>query len=326
MLDRTVESLVDRALAGEHLPAADVKPLLSLSSTSAEAAHIRWAAREITYRASNGMGQIYAQIGVDGLPCPGNCGFCSFAAATSTRDHRSAIIPTETIVEYAQAFDRAGVHLISLMATAALPFDHLLGIVKAVRSAISNDMPLLCNTGDLTFEQAQALKEAGVQACYHAHRLGEGTITAIHPAQRLETLRNIREAGLKLMSAVEPVHSETSQAELLQRMQEVASFEPYCAGVGTLTTVKGSAMEGAEPISRAHGAFLAAVFRLMVGEDVPFGTGGGNVVWSDAGTTPRARNLPVDAAALERDVARLRKELRGKEWTVPERPLPSWFE
>lgn len=172
---------------------------------------------------------------------------------------------------------------------------------------------------------AQALKSAGVQAAYHAHRLGEGEITAIPPARRIATLEHIRAAGLKVMSAVEPVHSGTSPKAIIERMEKVASFEPYCAGVGTLTSVKGTPMEGIEPISRAKGALLAAVFRLMVGEDIPFGTGGGNVVWSDAGTTPRARNLPVDAIVLERDVARLKKELRGKEWGVPDRPLASWF-
>lgn len=325
MLDRTVETLVDRALAGEHLCAEEAEPLLSLPATSAEAAHIRWSAREITFRASGGNGQIYAQIGVDGLPCAGNCKFCSFAAGVSTKEDRNAVLPTEAVVEYAQAFDKAGVHLISLMATEGLPFDQLLAIVRAVREAVSDDMPLLCNAGDMTLEQAQALKSAGVQAAYHAHRLGEGEITAIPPARRIATLKHIRAAGLKVMSAVEPVHSGTSPKAIIERIEEVASFEPYCAGVGTLTSVKGTPMEGIESISRAKGALLAAVFRLMVGEDIPFGTGGGNVVWSDAGTTPRARNLPVDAGALERDVARLKKELRGKEWAVPDRPLASWF-
>ena len=66
--------------------------------------------------------------------------------------------------------------------------------------------------------------------------------------------------------------------------------------------------------------------RLMAGDAIPFGAGGGNVVWVDAGTNPRARDLPVDERSLRRDVARRRKELAGREWRIPDRPLSVWSE
>lgn len=66
---------------------------------------------------------------------------------------------------------------------------------------------------------------------------------------------------------------------------------------------------------------LVSVMRLLVGEDIPFGTGGANVLWADAGTNPRGRDLACGPDFLRRDVARLRKELSGNGWDAPERPI-----
>ena len=319
-----VDAVVERAVGGEKIPAEELGPLFSVPAVSPEAALVRWAAREITARACGGVGQIYAQIGIDALPCPADCGFCSFAASLS-RGIGDAVVPVDEVARYARAFDEAGVHLVSLMATAALPFEAALDAVRAVRAAVSDDMPILANLGDVTAEQAAELRREGVQAAYHANRIGEGSVTRIAPETRRRTLRALQDAGLKIMSAVEPVHEGVPMPEILARMEEVASFRPYCAGVGTLTNVPGSAMEHVLPPTRAKAALYAAIFRLMVGEDVPFGTGGGNVAWTDAGTSPRARDLARETAELARDVRRLRMRLSGDEWEVPARPLPGWF-
>ena len=324
MIDPTVIDIVERAVGGECIPPDELLPLFDLETLSPEVAHIRWAARTITARACGNVGQIYAQIGIDGLPCPADCQFCSFAASRS-KGFAGAIVPLEDVVDYARLYDEEGVHLISLMATAGLPFDRVLETVRAVRAAISDDMPILCNMGDIDEDQARQLAEAGAQAAYHAHRLGEGDVTRIDPERRLATMRAIRSAGLRLMNAVEPVREGVSARAILDRMVEASSFEPYCSGVGTLTVVPGSPMETCAPLSRARTAFYAAIFRLLVGESVPFGTGGGNVVWADAGTNPRARDLSRNPDDLRREVRRLRKQLAGDEWEVPARPIPGWF-
>ena len=104
-------------------------------------------------------------------------------------------------------------------------------------------------------------------------------------------------------------------------------MRPYCAGVGVLTALPDSLAkrQGLVPISRAQGSFFAAIMRLMAGYSIPFGTGGGNVVWVDAGTNPRGRKLPPDEAGLLRDVEQKRKQLRDALWDVPARPLAGWF-
>ena len=127
------------------------------------------------------------------------------------------------------------------------------------------------------------------------------------------------------MTAVEPVYLGVSLEDIADRMLEVISQKPYCSGVGVLTAVPGTAMERETPYTRRQAAHFACVMRLVAGTSIPFGTGCGNVVWADAGTNPRGRDLSTDPEFLRRDVRRLRKELVQEGWEVPKRPLPQWF-
>mgnify|MGYP004681241261 FL=1 len=321
MIDREVERIVDSAVAGKLATRDDLLFLMRFAADSPEAAYVRWGSDVIGRKAARNTGKIYAQIGLDATPCPENCAFCTLSARNSKTTGR-AEVPDADIVDYTRVFDEAGVHLISLMATAAYDFDHFLQVVRLVRSAISPSMPIMANIGDITFEQAKRLKDAGVQVFYHANRLGEGKITGISPARRMATIEAAREAGLALMSAVEPVYEGVSDEDVANKMLEVIKLRPICAGVGVLTAVPGTAMENAEPISRRRGMFLASVMRLAAGTSIPNGCGCGNAVWTDAGTNPRGRNLSADPDFLRRDVKRLRKQLIRDEWIVPDRPLP----
>lgn len=326
MLDERIVALADAALAGERLGAEALEGLFSLDALGADAAYVNWAARTITAHACGNAGQVYAQIGLDALACPGECAFCAFAASSCERDDTQAIVPLERVVSCARAFEAAGVHLISLMTTAAFPFELLLDYVTAVRDALRDDMPLLVNTGDLTLAQARALADAGVQAIYHARRIGEGELTAIAPQTRLATMRNARAAGLALMNAVEPVCADTSAHELLVRMQEAASLHPLCSGVGTLTNVAETPMRDIEPLPRVTARFYAAIMRLLIGEAVPFGCGGGNVVWADAGTNPRGHAAVLAPDELARRVTACAKRLSEGGWDVPRHPASCWFQ
>ncbi|MDO4289652.1 MAG: hypothetical protein Q4C41_00285 [Eggerthellaceae bacterium] len=321
-MDARVMSLVEGALEGRTIAPDDALFLLGFAADSAEAAHVCWAADALARRASHNTAQIYAQIGLDATPCPENCAFCALAARNAAqRGHERgrAEVPDSEVVDYARVFDEAGVHLVSLMATAAYDFEHFLDVARKVRAAVAPDLVIMANIGDIDAAQACALADAGVQMAYHANRIGEGVITDIAPERRLRTLAAIKEAGLAVMSGVEPVHAGTNPRDVVSKMYEVIALEPYCAGVVALTAVEGTDMGDCTPISRKRALFMASIMRLAAGTSIPFGTGGRNAVWTDSGTNPRGRNLSTNPDFLRRDVARLRKELRGQEWHVPER-------
>ncbi|MBQ3302199.1 MAG: hypothetical protein IJH04_08675, partial [Eggerthellaceae bacterium] len=291
MIDERVMQIADDALAGVTPTRDDVLYLLDFDCYSVEAAYVNARARQIGAQACNGIGLIEGQIGVDANPCPENCKYCSFAAVNSgivdngVARENAFEVPVDEIVRYARMLDEKGVHLISLMATAGLPFERYLEMVSAVRAAIADDQIILANTRDLSLEEARALKAAGANAAYHACRCGEGYVTGIPVEQRHATMRTIREAGLALMSGVEPLWVEMPHDELADRICEIPDFGPFATGACGLSNVPGSALPDFTPAPLLYVKYVAAIIRLVCGLAVPFG-GVGAAIWVDAGCDP----------------------------------------
>ena len=328
MVDERVMQIADAVLEVQVPSRDDVLYLLGFGCYSVEAAYVNARARQLGMRASGGIGLIEAQIGVDALPCPENCRYCSFAAVNSgIGDDAPAIVALDDIVASARLFDAHNVSLISLMATAALPFDRYLEMVAAVREAVAPDMAILANTRDLSLEDARALKEAGATMAYHACRCGEGYVTDIEVERRHQTMRNIRSAGLPLMNGIEPLWEEVPCEELTDRICEIPDFDPFATGACGLSGLDGSELarlaalrgETVTPSPTARVKYVGAIVRLVCGERVPFG-GVGGAIWVDAGTDPRGRNKGSDEAWLARDIRVARRTLEKDGWTVPDRP------
>lgn len=341
-VDEKAMRIADAAAAGQAPSREDVEYLLSFDGISPEAAYVGVRAREIGMRAAAGRAFVFAQIGVDATPCPENCQFCAFAATNAGADSTAGLqaigkgdaetgnagagsavtgafeVPIDAIVTLARVFDEEGVHLISLMATAGLTFSRFLDMVEAVRDSVRPDMPIMANAADLTLEQAQMLRQAGAQAAYHARRLHEGEITAIPPARRMETMRNIRDSGLLLMTGVEPLWKGVEDGEVADRICELSDLGPFCIGACGLSVAPGTAMAGYTPALRPRIRYVGAIARLAVGKDVPIG-GVGGVTWVDAGTDPRSRGYGQEPAWLRHSVRRARRDLFYDGWQVPDR-------
>ena len=318
MLDDRVVQIADAAAAGNAPTQEDVVYLLGFDAYSPEAAYVGAIARRIGMRACEGRGFIHAQIGVDSTACPKNCRFCSFAAVNvdwDAYDPSQVEVPLDRIVHYAKLFDEEGVDLVSLMATAALDFDRYLEMVRAVRANVSDTLVIMANAGDLTSAQAQALKEAGANAAYHALRLDEGEWTGIKPADRLNTICAVKEAGLDLMTGVEPVWDGAAPAVLAERICEVPSFEPFSMGACGLTEIEGADVFGRKRPLSGFLRYVGACVRLVCGEAVPIG-GIGGVAWVDAGCDPRRRGYGEEDGHLRRQVARAARQLEAEGFAV----------
>lgn len=311
MLDKRVELIADDAARGKLPTRGDIMYLLRFDAYSPEAAYVCAKAREIGMRACGGRGYVYAQIGVDETACPENCLFCSFAAVNTDPeqyDPSQVQVPIGRIVHYAKVFEDAGVDLISLMATAGLDFERYLDMVRAVRASVSDSMAIMANTGDLTLEQAHALKDAGANIAYHALRLGEGELTGIKPIDRRRTIRHLHAAGLWVMTGVEPVWDNIDPLILSERICDIPEFKPFCMGACALTEVEGAAINGKRPALTGFMKYVGALTRLVCGDAVPVG-GIGGVAWVDAGCDPRNRGYGEDDATLCQAVAAAKRRL-----------------
>ena len=343
MLDRRVEQIADAAREGACPSEDELVYLWGFSPYSAEAAYVCAAARAMTWAAGGGRGFVHAQIGVDRLPCPVDCAWCSFAARNASpadggsdadlpdgaggEGADALVVPTDEIVSYSRIFDEHGAQLVSLMATAALPIGRYIEMISAVRDAVSDELCIMANYRDVTREEARALYDAGARAFYHARRLGEGQMTGIAPARRYETMENVRAAGLFLMTGVDPVWDGTPADEMARCLLGVADSHAWCVGACGVVSPQGKEVADHLPPRLGEICYAGALSRLVCGPDVAVG-GAGNAVWVDAGCDARERGYN-EGAFGERLVAKMadaRKQLEKDGWTVPGRPAWDVFE
>ena len=317
-----VERLCSKAIDGEVLTRDEIVSLLEIRPNSDQARVLGHAHELLAKRGNGGIGYIYGQIGIDANPCPGNCQFCSFALCN--RDDREVReVPFEQIAHVSGLFADEGVHLISVMSSAAYRFDRYLELIALIRETIGGNVAIMANTRDLSPSEAEALAQAGANCIYHAVRIGEGTITGLDEERRWETLRNAREAGLDVASAIgplyqpEPLGSPYRQAkgDIAKRMLQVVEWEPLCSGVTTLHAVAGTKMAHVQPWPREVMRVLGGVFQLVARDTVHHG-GCQSIRWVDAGLDPRERGYGSGDERLRKRIRELHDGLEADGWRV----------
>ena len=329
--DLRIKAITEKALDGGGLEEPEIVALLQMNPYSDEASYIRRAAWLLARRASGGIAEIHAQIGIDGSSCPRNCEFCSFAACNGLRSSRLEMTKDE-IIGYARSYDQAGVNLLYLMATANYDFDRFCEIGASVREVIRPELPLVANIDDFNYEQALKLKASGFDAIYHAVRMGEGVITQIPPETRIQTILHAKKAGLTLSSGVEPIGVEHTPEEIAQSIKQQISLGPIATGPGLRIGVPGTRFAQDRPTSRIDWCFITAVYRLAVGLDFRLcgntyltADSGSNYSCAEVGTNPRdaaARTGKTPGIGHGVDECRLGLEAFG--WKIRREPSEGW--
>ncbi len=291
-----VGEIIDKALQGAVLNEEEIAVLFGVPLFTRESARIVAAAREKSVKASSGLAEVHAQVGLNIAPCPNNCQFCSFAAVNGVFD-RSFEISAERAAELALQFEKDGANAIYIMCTADYSFEKFLEISQEIRKVLRPETVMVANLGDFDVQQARRLKDCGFAGIYHALRLGEGTVTKIPAERRLETFKNAREAGLVLGTCVEPVGNEHAIVELVEKTLITRAAKPAYSGAARRIPIHGTRLAQHGIVSEARMAHLLGVVRLALGYDVPgncthepnvMGTvAGANLIWAEAGSNPR---------------------------------------
>ena len=327
---RIVE-LVDKGLAGEGLEEGEIAELWQVNPYTAEGSYVRWGGWMLSRKASDGVAEIHAQIGMDASACPLNCEFCSFAACNGLRPAKLEM-PKDEVIEYARAYDAAGVNLMCLMVTANYDFDKFCEMGASVREAINPEMPLMANIDDFTYEQALKLKESGFDAVYHVIHMGEGKITNITPEKRIQTMLNAKKAGLTLSSCVEPIGPEHTPEEVAHRIKQLMELGPLSSGIGLRVPVPGTRFEADQRKGRVDWCFYSGVFRLGVGlaprlcgNTYLAADSGSNYGWAEVGTNPRDdAERTGQTAGIGHGVMESKFGFMSCGWKVLEGPSQGW--
>ncbi|MDD7363592.1 MAG: radical SAM protein [Peptoniphilus sp.] len=294
-MDKTIRYIIDKALENEMLSKEELIQLLKIEEGSEESAMMRYASRKISMRRLDGKAEIHGQIGLDASPCPIDCKFCSFAPSNHVFETASKL-SVDDIIADVNEMEREGANAVYLMTTANYKFDHFIDVVKAVKAAQITDATLVANIPDFSETNAVRLKDAGIDAVYHAIRMGEGDTTGVQIARRQKTIRGAKEAGLAVGMCIEPIGPEHTVEEIAEKTEIARDLGVNYAGSMRRTYIPGSNFP-AEEVTYWRMADIVAAINLYLGDQVKGLTShepnalamdvGADLFFGEIGTNPR---------------------------------------
>ncbi len=182
--------------------------------------------------------------------CPEDCGYCPQAARYHTGVENQALMSVEEVVSAARAARENGASRFCMGAAWRGPKQRdLEKVAQMVREVKALGMETCATLGMLKQGQAEQLRDAGLD--YYNHNIDTAPdyygdiVTTREQADRLDTLRKVRNAGLHVCCGgiVGMGESRKSRAGLIA---ELANMDPYPESVpiNNLVQVAGTPLHG----------------------------------------------------------------------------------
>ena len=202
--------------------------------------------------------------------CPEDCGYCPQSAHFDTGVEASKLMPLQEVVEAAQAAKAQGATRFCMGAAWRSPKARdMERVSEMVREVKALGLETCMTLGMLDAEQAQSLDDAGLD--YYNHNLDSapefyGQIISTRSYQdRLDTLANVRRAGIKVCSGG-IVGMGESRAQRAGLIAQLANLDPYPESVpiNNLVQVAGTPLAGTEPLDPFEFVRTIAVARVTM--------------------------------------------------------------
>ncbi|WP_129138766.1 biotin synthase BioB [Modicisalibacter coralii] len=214
--------------------------------------------------------QVSTLLSIKTGACPEDCKYCPQSGHYNTRLDKEKLLEIEEVVEQARAARDAGASRFCMGAAWRRPRERDLDVVlEMVRRVKALGLETCMTLGMLDDDQADRLAEAGLD--YYNHNLDTSPefygeiITTRTYADRLETLANVRQAGMKVCSGgiLGLGEGPRDRAGLLQQL---AKLEPHPESVpiNQLVKVPGTPLEDAEDLDPLVFVRAIAVARILM--------------------------------------------------------------
>jgi biotin synthase len=202
--------------------------------------------------------------------CEEDCGYCPQSAHHDAGVKAEKLMALDEVLEAARAAKANGATRFCMGAAWRSPKDrHLEPVMEMVREVKAMGMETCVTLGMLKAEQAQRLKEAGLD--YYNHNLDTapefyGKIISTRTYQdRLDTIGHVRDAGINVCCGgiVGMGESREARAGLIAQL---ANLEPYPESVpiNNLVAVEGTPLAGTPPIDPFEFIRTIAVARITM--------------------------------------------------------------
>jgi biotin synthase len=202
--------------------------------------------------------------------CPEDCAYCPQSVRYDTGLNREALMEVAAVRECAKRAKEAGATRFCMGAAYRSPKAKDLAVIaQMIREVRSLGLETCATLGMLTPAQAMQLKDAGLD--YYNHNLDTseefyGEIISTRTYQdRLDTLRAVRDAGLKVCCGgiVGMGETVTDRAKLLLTLANLPEH-PESVPINQLVQVPGTPLYGRESVDPFDFVRTIAVARLMM--------------------------------------------------------------
>ena len=214
--------------------------------------------------------QISTLLSIKTGACPENCKYCPQSAHYNTGLEKESLMAIEKILESAESAKKAGASRFCMGAAWRSLHDRDVEKICEIVGAVKETGLETCMTlGMLTDSQSKKLKEAGLD--YYNHNIDSSEefyseiISTRNFADRLNTLKNVREAGLNVCSGgiVGMGEAREDRAKMLIVLANLPK-QPESVPINMLVKVKGTPLENVANLDPFEFIRTIAVARIMM--------------------------------------------------------------
>ena len=214
--------------------------------------------------------QISTLLSIKTGACPENCKYCPQSAHYNTGLEKESLMAIEKILESAESAKKAGASRFCMGAAWRSLHDRDVEKICEIVEAVKETGLETCMTlGMLTDSQSKKLKEAGLD--YYNHNIDSSEefyseiISTRNFSDRLNTLKNVREAGLNVCSGgiVGMGEKREDRAKMLIVLANLPK-QPESVPINMLVKVKGTPLENVANLDPFEFIRTIAVARIMM--------------------------------------------------------------
>lgn len=214
--------------------------------------------------------QISTLLSIKTGACPEDCAYCPQSAHHDADLERERLLSVEEVVEAADRAKGNGASRFCMGAAWRNPTDkNLERVAEMIEAVAALGLETCATLGMLSESQARRLKDSGLD--YYNHNLDTSPeyygqiITTREYQDRLETLDNVRSAGLRVCCGgiLGMGESRRDRAALLAQLANLPTH-PESVPINMLVRVEGTPLHDAAPLDPLEFVRTVAVARLLM--------------------------------------------------------------
>ena len=202
--------------------------------------------------------------------CPEDCGYCSQSARSATGLNVSRLMDVDQVIDEARKAKDGGATRYCMGAAWRSPKQRDMdSVVAMVRGVKALNLETCMTLGMLSTGQAATLAEAGLDYYNHnidtSERFYPKIITTRSFGNRIETLENVRQAGIKVCAGGIIGMGETPEdrIDMLLTLANLPS-PPESVPVNMLIPIPGSKLSDAAPVDPIEFIRIIALARILM--------------------------------------------------------------